>query len=152
MRLPAAPPGAERYAGKSAEEIARIADAICAPRAGSILLAPLNGEEQSPKAKAEFDRAKQALRMAGTSAIRTNGSPVSLTEAPARYCSRSLRQKITADVIDYFRAIENTNLSLRMFSRRRRSISLDSSRATNQHGRRSARSRPIRASSRASKA
>src|SRR4051812_43433403 len=53
-----APAGAERYAGKKPDEVARIADAICAPRAGSLLLAPLNGEEQSPKAKAEFDRAK----------------------------------------------------------------------------------------------
>ena len=36
--------GAERYAGKSADEVAKIADATCAPRAGSILLAPINGE------------------------------------------------------------------------------------------------------------
>src|SRR4051794_9091271 len=41
-----APAGAERYVGKTPEEVAKIADAACAPRAGSVLLATLNGEEQ----------------------------------------------------------------------------------------------------------
>jgi hypothetical protein len=124
----AAPAGAERYTGKNPDEVAKIADAICAPRAGSVLLAPINGEEQSPKAKAEFDRAKQMV---------TNGQNVTdtnerlacqLTEAPARYCSRGLRQKITAGIIDYVRGIENTNMSLRMYYTAQSAISLDQSR------------------------
>ena len=54
-----------------------------------------------------------------------------MTEAPARYCSSSLRQKITAGVIDYVRGIENTNMSLRMYFRAQSVISLDSSRGRN---------------------
>lgn len=123
-----APPGAERYAAKSAEEVAKLADAFCAQRTGSILLAPLNGEEQSPKAKAEFDRAKQAFANGGSVADQNERLACQLTEAPTRYCSRSLRQKITANVIDYFRGIENTNLSLRMYFKAQVAISLDSSR------------------------
>ena len=125
------PAGAERYAGKKPDEIARIADAICAPRPGSILLAPLNGEEQSPKAKAEFDRAKQTVANGKSVNDQNERLACQLTEAPARYCSTSLRQKITAGVIDYVRGLENTNLSLRMYFRAQSVISLDSSRGRN---------------------
>ena len=62
---------------RNAEEVAKIADAACAPRAGSVLLAPINGEEQSPKAKAEFDRAKQMVAAARTSPTKTSVSPAS---------------------------------------------------------------------------
>jgi len=124
----AASAGAERYAGKSPEDVAKIADAVCAQRAGSILLAPLNGEEQSPKAKAEFDRAKQMVANGKSIPDQNERLACQLTEAPARYCSRSLRQKITAGVIDYARGIENTNLSLRMYFKAQSVISLDTSR------------------------
>jgi len=123
-----APAGAERYAGKSAEEIAKIADAVCAQRAGSVLLATVNGEEQPPKAKAEFDRAKQIVASGKNVADQNERLACQLTEAPARYCSRTLRQKITAGVIDYVRGIENTNMSLRMFFTAQYAISLDQSR------------------------
>lgn len=124
----AAPAGTERYAGKSPEEVAKVADSICAQRAGSVLLAPINGEEQSPKAKAEFDRAKQMVANGKNVNDQNERLACQLTEAPARYCSHSLRQKITAGVIDYVRGIENTNMSLRMYFKAQSMISLDSSR------------------------
>jgi hypothetical protein len=122
------PPGAERYAGKKAEEIEKIADAYCAERAGSILLAPVNGEEQSPKAKAEFERAKQTVVSGRSVTDHNERLACQLTEAPARYCSRALRQKITAGIIDYFRGIENTNMSLRLYYKAQSAITLDTSR------------------------
>ena len=131
-RAPAAiapvPAAADRYVGKGPDEVAKIADAVCASRAGSVLLAPINGEEQSPKAKAEFDRAKQMVANGKNVPDQNERLACQLTEAPARYCSRSLRQKITANAIDYFRGIENTNLSLRMYFKAQAAISLDSSR------------------------
>jgi hypothetical protein len=120
--------GAQRYAGKTAEEMAKIADPICAQRAGSALLATINGEEQSPKARAEFDRAKQMVATGKNVPDQNERLACQLTEAPARYCSRTLRQKITAGVIDYVRGIENTNMSLRMFFTAQYAISLDQSR------------------------
>jgi hypothetical protein len=123
-----APAGAERYAGRSPDEAANIADAICAQRAGSMLLTPINGEAQSPKAKAEFERAKQLVVKGKNVDDQNERLACQLTEAPARYCSRSLRQKITAGVIDYVRGIENTNMSLRMYFTAQHAISLDQSR------------------------
>jgi len=123
-----APASAARYTGKTAEEMAKIADGVCAQRAGSVLLATINGEEQSPKARGEFDRAKQTVASGKNVADQNERLACQLTEAPARYCSRSLRQKITAGVIDYVRGIENTNMSLRMFFTAQSAISLDQSR------------------------
>ena len=120
--------GAQRYAGKSAEEMAKTADGVCAQRTGSVLLAQINGEEQPPKARAEFDRAKQMVATGKNVADQNERLACQLTEAPARYCSRTLRQKITAGVIDYVRGIENTNMSLRMFFTAQYAISLDQSR------------------------
>ena len=121
-------PGAERYAGKSAEEVAKLADAFCAQRTGSNLLAPLSGAERSPKAKAEFDRAKQIFDSGGNAPDQNDQLACQLTEVPARYCSRSLRLKLTANVIDYFKGIETTNTSLRMMHKAQAIISLDRSR------------------------
>lgn len=122
------PAGADRYAGKSPDEVAKIADGLCASRAGSVLLAPINGDGQSPKAKAEFDRAKQMVANGKNVSDQNERLACQLTEAPARYCSRSLRQKITAGVIDYVRGIENTNMSMRMYFTAQAAISLDQSR------------------------
>jgi hypothetical protein len=135
VEAPRAPAGAapaaaaaDRYAGKSPDEVARIADAVCASRAGSVLLAPINGEEQSPKAKAEFERAKQTVANGKNVPDQNERLACQLTEAPARYCSRSLRQKITAGIIDYVRGIENTNMSMRMYFTAQAAITLDTSR------------------------
>jgi len=123
-----APAAGDRYADKNADEVAKIADAVCSPRAGSVLLAPINGDDQSPKAKADFDRAKQTVAGGKNVLDQNDRLACQLTEAPARYCSRSLRQKITAGVIDYVRGIENTNMSIRMYFQAQAVISLDNSR------------------------
>lgn len=125
---PAPAAAAPAPSAKSVEEVAKLADAFCAQRAGSNLLAPLSGAERSPKAKVEFDRAKQIFDSGGSAPDQNDQLACQLTEAPARYCSRSLRQKITANVIDYFKGIETTNTSLRMMLKAKAMISLDSSR------------------------
>jgi len=77
---------AERYSGRTVDEMGRIADGVCAQ---------LLQASQTPQAQAEV--AMLTCR---------------LTEAPARYCSRGQRQKITADIINYFRGIEQANATL----------------------------------------
>jgi len=69
-----------RYTGKSADEIAKIADSICVPRATS-----------GPTSIAFQSERLHCL----------------LTEAPARYCAPIQRSKITAAIIDHFRIVEH---------------------------------------------
>jgi hypothetical protein len=69
-----------RYAGKSAEDIAKIADAICTPRATS---GPTSIPFQSERLHCL------------------------LTEGTARYCTGTQRSKITAAIIDHFRIVEH---------------------------------------------
>jgi hypothetical protein len=70
-----------RYADKSADEIGRIADAICAPRQrdGRVSIA---------------DQSEQLHCL--------------LTEGLPRYCSPIQRSKITAAIINHFRVVEHT--------------------------------------------
>ena len=78
-----APPAAAnpaRYAGKSAEEIAKIADSICMPRPPS---GPTSLVFQSERLHCM------------------------LTEEVARYCVPMQRSKITAAIIDHFRIVEH---------------------------------------------
>ena len=69
-----------RYAGKSAEDIAKIADSICVPRATS-----------GPTSIAFQSERLHCL----------------LTEGTARYCAGTQRSKITAAIIDHFRIVEH---------------------------------------------
>lgn len=69
-----------RYAGKNADEIGKIADAICAPR-------QTNG--------------------AMSLAYQSEQLHCLLTEAPARYCSAIQRSRITAAIISHFRTVEH---------------------------------------------
>lgn len=69
-----------RYAGKSADEIGKIADAICAPR-------QMNG--------------------AMSLAYQSEQLHCLLTEAPGRYCSAVQRSRITAAIISHFRTVEH---------------------------------------------
>jgi hypothetical protein len=69
-----------RYAGKSVEDIAKIADSVCTPRATS---GPTGIPFQSERLHCL------------------------LTEAPARYCAPIQRSKITAAIIDHFRIVEH---------------------------------------------
>jgi hypothetical protein len=69
-----------RYEGKSADEIGRIADAICAPR--------------QPDGRASIADQSQQLHCL-------------LTEGLPRYCSAIQRSKITAAIINHLRVIEH---------------------------------------------
>ena len=73
-----------RYAGKSADEIGKIADSICAPR--------------QPDGAASLADQSAQLRCR-------------LTEAPVRYCSAIQRSKITAAIINHFRVVEHAAAS-----------------------------------------
>ena len=74
------PANPERYLGKSADEIGKIADSICAPR--------------SPDGAASIAGQSERLHCL-------------LTEAPARYCAPMQRSKITAAIINHFRIVEH---------------------------------------------
>lgn len=74
------PAGPSRYADKSADEIAKIADIVCEPR-------PVSG----PTSLAYQSDRLHCL----------------LTEAPARYCAPNQRSKITAAIINHFRIVEH---------------------------------------------
>ena len=69
-----------RYAGKSAEEIAKIADSICVP---------------------------QATTGPTSIAFQSGRLHCLLTEGTARYCTGTQRSKITAAIIDHFRIVEH---------------------------------------------
>jgi hypothetical protein len=97
-----ASPATARYAGKGVEEIGRIADSVCMQRASSRLLA------------APSSAAGQSLRTSIVESADENDRLVCrLTEAPARFCSPNQRQKIAAEVIDYFNAIGRNSAALR---------------------------------------
>jgi hypothetical protein len=104
------------YAGKSTDEIAKLADSTCMQRATSALLEP------KPKSKAG---AIDAFAAGQNITDDNNRLACQLTEAPARYCSRSPRQKITAEIISYFVAVEQTNASARMVIKAQSMVSLD---------------------------
>ena len=71
-----------RYNGKSADEVALIADTLCAPR--------------TPDVRATIaDQSEQLSCL--------------LTEGPARYCSAIQRSKITAAIINHFRTVERAS-------------------------------------------
>lgn len=78
--VPEAPASAGRYAGKGADDIAKIADSICMP---STPTGPTGLTFQS-------DRLYCLL-----------------TEGPGRYCTSSQRSKITAAIINHFRIVEH---------------------------------------------
>ena len=74
------------YAGKSADEAAKIADDVCAQRAAA---APQRGQA-AVEAKLHCF----------------------LSEGAARFCSGSQARKATADIINYFKGIEYTNTAI----------------------------------------
>jgi hypothetical protein len=71
-----------RYNGKSADEVARIADTLCAPRTSD--------------GRATIAGQSEQLHCL-------------LTEGPARYCSAIQRSKITAAIINHFRTVERAS-------------------------------------------
>ena len=96
---------ATRYAGKGAEDIGRIADSICMQRASSRMLAAPSSTAIAPLRSSIVENADDNDRLA-----------CRLTEEPERYCSVSQRQKIAAEVIDYFNAIGRNRAALRTAS------------------------------------
>ena len=108
MMAPVAAPKDDpaRYAGKSFEEIGKLADGVCFQRAHALVphwskTPRLTTKELSDFADTEsikhFDILLHCL----------------ITEAPQRYCSRSQRGMIKSEIITYFRGIEYANASIK---------------------------------------
>lgn len=91
----AQPAGGSGYAGKSADEVATIADAVCARGAQ----ARANG--MPPRQNASFG--------ADTIAHENEKLHCFLIEGPARFCAANQSRRATADVINYFKGIEYAN-------------------------------------------
>jgi len=103
MPLPANP---AQYAGKSADEMGKIADDVCFRRAHSVQrhwskTPRLTTKEPSDFADVpgmkHFEALMQCL----------------VTEAPARYCSVRQRTMITAEIAAYFRGVDQANATVR---------------------------------------
>src|SRR5437588_5130816 len=90
------------YAGKSLEEVAGIADAVCAQRVAI--------------AKAQPQQAAKLIsdNTAGGPKVAAENEKLHcfLSEGTARFCAPSWRRKATADIINYFKGIEYTNASV----------------------------------------
>jgi hypothetical protein len=84
-----APVASAHYAGKSTDEIAKIADGVCAQRVALARSGPPTRTSAAEDKLSCF-----------------------LSEAPARFCSGSQTRKATADIINYFKGIEYTNAAL----------------------------------------
>jgi len=86
--VPAVAPVKPDYAGKSADEVGKIADAVCQQR---LVNAPQRGQA-AVEAKLHCF----------------------LSEGTARFCIGSQARKATADIINYFKGIEYTNKAMVM--------------------------------------
>jgi hypothetical protein len=91
----AQPAGVSGYAGKSADEVATIADAVCA---------------RGAQARANGMPARQNASFgADTIAHENEKLHCFLIEGPARFCAANQSRRATADVINYFKGIEYAN-------------------------------------------
>jgi hypothetical protein len=89
------------YAGKGADEVAAIADAVCAQRSAAAEAQP----RQIPKLP---DDATGGQKFAAAN----DKLHCFLSEGAARFCSPVQRRKATADIISYFKGIEYANASV----------------------------------------
>lgn len=101
--LPADP---ARYAGKSADEMGKIADEVCFHRAHATQRhwskSPrLTNKDASDFADVDSMKHFDALMQCLT------------TEAPVRYCSPRQRQMVTAEIASYFRGIDQANMTVK---------------------------------------
>ena len=87
------------YAGKNADAIAGIADAVCAQRVAAI-------EAQETPQLLPGDAGGQKI------AATNDKLHCFLSEGTARFCSPVQRRKATADIISYFKGIEYANASV----------------------------------------
>jgi hypothetical protein len=102
-----AAPNPAQYAGKNADEIAKIADGVCAQRVAMARNAlPSRAPANVPARKVTDDL--------GNSKVAIDNERLScfLSEGVPRFCSGSQKRKATADIINYFKGIEYTNAAL----------------------------------------
>jgi hypothetical protein len=90
------------YTGKSIDEVAGLADAVCAQRVAAAKATP---RQASPVAS---DDGSGGIRIAAEN----ERLHCFLSEGTARFCAPSQRRKATADVINYFKGIEYANASV----------------------------------------
>ena len=90
------------YAGKSPEDVAGIADVVCAQRVAVAKAQPQQAARPAPDDGA------------GGPKIAAENQKLScfLSEGTARFCVPAQRRKATADVINYFKGIEYANASV----------------------------------------
>jgi hypothetical protein len=95
--LPDDPSG---YAGKSAEEVATIADAVCA---------------RNPQARPNGAAAQQNASFSADTIPHENERLYCfLSEGPARFCAAGQSRTATADIINYFKGIEYANAAAKL--------------------------------------
>lgn len=90
------------YAGKSPEEAANLADAVCAQRVAAAKAQPKLTADDSGGAKIAAENVRLSCFLA---------------EGPARFCIASHRRRATADIINYFKGIEYANASVGMMQK-----------------------------------
>jgi hypothetical protein len=98
----AATPIKADYAGKSADEVGGIADAVCAQRLAAAEALP------QPTAALLADDAAGGQKIAAAN----DKLHCFLSEGTARFCSPQQRRKATVDIINYFKGIEYANASV----------------------------------------
>lgn len=98
------PSNPARYAGKSADEIGKIADEVCFHRAHAT---------QQHRSKSPRLTNKDASDFADVGGMKHFDALMQclVTEAPARYCSPRQRQMIAAEIASYFRGIDQANVT-----------------------------------------
>jgi len=97
-----APPVTADYAGRSPEEVAGLADAVCAQRVAAAKASPREA------ARVASDDGNGGVRIAAAN----ERLHCFLSEGTARFCAASQRRKATADIINYFKGIEYANASV----------------------------------------
>lgn len=85
------------YAGKSPEEAASLADAVCAQRVAAAKAQPKLMADGSGGSKIAAENVRLSCFLA---------------EGTARFCIASHRRRATADIINYFKGIEYANASV----------------------------------------
>jgi len=98
----AAVPVTADYAGRSPEEVAGLADSVCAQRVAAAKASPREA------ARVASDDGNGGVRIAAAN----ERLHCFLSEGTARFCAASQRRKATADIINYFKGIEYANASV----------------------------------------
>ena len=96
----------ERYAGKAADEMGKIADEVCFHRAHAAQPHSSKSPRLSNKVASDFADVDSMKHFDALMQCMT-------TEAPARFCSPRQRQMIAAEIASYFRGIDQANATIR---------------------------------------